>query len=450
MAETVSVVGLGKLGLCFAAVLAEAGLNTIGVDTNQTTVSLVNAGCTPFNEPGLNELLTTLGGKRLIATASHRQAIDQSDVTFVLVNTPSNPDGSFSNWYVESALVSLASALASSAKSYQVLVVSSTVMPGSTVGSFIPLIESYSGRRLNEGFGLCFDPDFVALGEVLKGFREPELVIIGESSREAGDRVEQIHRRVCRSKPRIARMSLNSAEIAKVALNAFITVKISFANMLANICEEVPNTDLDAITSAIGGDRRISPYYLRGGPAYGGTCFPRDTRAFLALGQRYGYDAALVRAAETINGFQHEHLTEVVLRATERAPGAKVGVLGLSFKPRTPVIVESHTLRLVEQLLQREFQVVAYDPLAIDNLKMSFDGRVEYASSARACVEESSVIVVGNHDAEYRQAIEGYRGEAFKSVIDCWRVIDPTKLGRTVHYEALGRFRPRNSRAVTA
>src|SRR5712691_1256359 len=130
MAQGVSVVGLGKLGLCFATVLAEAGLNTIGVDVDQRTVALVNAGRSPLKEPGLDELLATVGGKRLLATTSHRQAIDQTDVTFVLVNTPSNADGSFSNRYVEGALASLAAALKASAKTYHVFVISSTVMPG--------------------------------------------------------------------------------------------------------------------------------------------------------------------------------------------------------------------------------------------------------------------------------------------------------------------------------
>ncbi len=439
MTERVSVVGLGKLGLCFAAVLAEAGVQTIGVDTNEETVSLVNAGRSPLKEPGLRELLTAVGGKGLSASPSHQKAIDETDVTFVLVNTPSNDDGSFSNRHVESALVSLAAALKQSVKGYHVFVISSTVMPGSTVGSFIPLIERHSGRRLDEGFGLCFDPDFVALGEVIKGFREPELVIIGESSCEAGERVERIHRGVCRGNPRIARMSLNSAEIAKVSLNAFITVKISFANMLANICEKVPGADVDTITAAIGVDRRISPYYLRGGPAYGGPCFPRDTRAFLALGQQYDYEAALVRAAESINAFQHKHLAQLVLSAAERVPDSKVGILGLSFKSRTPVIAESHTVSLVEALLQKGLKMVVFDSLAIDNMMEAFGECIEYARSARECVEKSAVVVIGNHDVEYRQAIEEYRGDARKTVIDCWRVIDSAKLGAAVDYVAWGK-----------
>jgi UDPglucose 6-dehydrogenase len=248
-------------------------------------------------------------------------------------------------------------------------------------------------------------------------------------------------------------MSLNSAEIAKVSLNAFITVKISFANMVANICEEVPGADVDAITSAIGADRRISPYYLRGGPAYGGTCFPRDTRAFLALGERCGYDAALIRAAETINAYQHEHLAQLVLRATDRAPNSTVGVLGLSFKPRTPVITESHTLRLVDELLQRGLAVFAYDPLAVDNVRAALGEQIEYARSAVECVERSAVIVLGNNDPEYLQAIEGYRGKSRKTVIDCWRLIDEGNLAPSLAYVAWGRASEqpiRSARVVAA
>jgi UDPglucose 6-dehydrogenase len=201
----------------------------------------------------------------------------------------------------------------------------------------------------------------------------------------------------------------------------------------------VPGADVDAVTAAIGVDRRISPYYLRGGPAYGGTCFPRDTRAFIALGERYDYEAALVRAAETINDFQHAHLEQLVLSAVDGSVVPRIGLLGLSFKSRTPVITESHMVKLAEMLLQRGLGLVVFDSLAIDNMKAAFGDRIEYARSPRECVEKSAVIVLGNQDIEYRDAIEQYRGDSPKTVIDCWRVIDMSKLGPAVDYVALGR-----------
>jgi UDPglucose 6-dehydrogenase len=313
MTDTVSVVGMGKLGLCLAAVFAKKGLRTIAVDIERKVVEAVNRGRSPIIEPGLDEIIAEVAGTTLRATLDHREAIEGSDVTFVLVSTPSNPDGSFSNRYVESALRSLAAAFGQSTKGYHLFVISSTVVPGSTEGSFIPLIEEVSGRKLHRDFDVCYDPDFVALGDVINGFLKPDLVVIGESTARGGELVEAIHRRVCESTPYIGRMSLVSAEIAKVSLNSYITVKITFANMLATICQRIPGADIDAITRAIGADPRISPLYLRGGPAYGGTCFPRDTKAFITFAGQHRHDAGMIRAVERINEAQHTELASLVM-----------------------------------------------------------------------------------------------------------------------------------------
>ena len=155
---------------------------------------------------------------------------------------------------------------------------------------------------------MCYDPDFVALGNVIKGFLRPDLVIIGESMPEAGERMEAIHRKLCENKPSISRMSLISAEVAKVCLNVYITFKISIANSIANLCEAIPGADVDAITSAIGADRRISPHYFRGGLSFGGTCFPRDTHAYKAIAAKHNVQADMILAATRVNEYQDRHL----------------------------------------------------------------------------------------------------------------------------------------------
>lgn len=446
MSESVSVVGLGKLGLCLAAVMADAGFYTIGVDVNERVVDAINRGESPIVEPGLPELIAKHGGKGLVATTRHAEAIESSDVTFVLVATPSYADGRFSNEYVEAALRSLAEGLAKSSKPFHTFVVSCTVMPGSTDEVFVPLVEKYSGRGLNEGFGLCYDPEFVALGTVIRNFQEPDVVILGETCGGVGDRVETIHRKVCRNDPPIRRMSVISAEVAKVSLNVFLTTKISFGNMLANLCEKIPGADVDQIARAIGSDRRIAPYYLRGGLAFGGPCFPRDTRAFLALAKRYGAEPDLVRAADSINERQARLLLDRVLAASSGKPSARVGVLGLSFKSGTPVVAESPAMKLVQQLLDRGRPVVAYDPLAMPSARAALGDKVEYANSAKECVEVASVCVIANQDPEYRQAFEGYAGSEPKTAIDCWRILAPEKLSPQVSCIAVGRAAPEKVR----
>jgi UDPglucose 6-dehydrogenase len=444
--QKVSVVGLGKLGLCFAACFAEKGFETLGVDIEEKVVDSVNRGASPIVEPGLDVLVRKHGGTRLRATTRHDAAINETDVTFILVATPSNPDGSFSNRYVEAALESLAKALQGSKKAYHLFVISSTVAPGSTMESFIPLLERHSGRKVNEGFGVCFDPDFVALGEVIKGFLRPELIIIGESNRAAGDVVESLHRKLCENEPHIARMSIVSAEIAKVSLNAFITIKISFANTLANICEKVKGADVDAITKAVGMDRRISPYYFQAGTSFGGTCFPRDTHAFANLARKYGNPANLVEAADKVNRYQDERLAQLVLEFIRSRGENSVSVLGLAFKPNTPVITESPSIKLIQELLKHDLRIVVYDPLAIENTKVIFNDQIEYVSSAKECLEASSLSIIMTREAEYKACVESYSGSKLISVVDCWRLVQPARLNGNIRYIPWGHFYDPNTK----
>jgi UDPglucose 6-dehydrogenase len=439
MTYKLSVVGLGKLGLCLASCFAEKGFETIGVDVEDEVVHSVNQGKAPWFEPKLDVLLAKHGGKNLRATTHHREAIEQTDITFVLVATPSNPDGSFSNRFVEAALQSLGEALRESKKEHHLFVISSTVMPGSTESAFIPILEQYSGLKLNEGFSVCFDPDFVALGNVVNGFLRPDLVIIGESTGEAGAKVEAIHRQMCENQPTISCMSIISAEIAKVCLNAYITTKISFVNSVANLCEQIPGADVDAITKAIGADRRISPYYFQGGLSFGGTCFPRDTRAYVTLAAKHGVQAELIHAVDRVNKYQDQHLAEVVIREVEASKSKTVGILGLAFTINTSVITESPAIKLIKALLERDIHVIAYDPLAIDNARIIFGSAIEYVHSVEGCLDLSDLVVVTLRAAELKQAIEDYTPSRSLTLVDCWRMVDPDQLTTHVKYVPLGR-----------
>ncbi len=440
MSEKISLVGLGKLGLCLAACYAEQGFDVLGVDIEERVVRSVNEGIAPWFEPGLSELLAKHGGQRLRATLSHREAIETTDLTIVLVATPSTPEGSFSNRFIEAALRSLSKAFSASSKAYHLFVISSTVMPGSIESNFIPLMEKYSGRKVRQDFDVCYDPDFVALGNVVKGFLKPDLVVIGETRPEAGKCCEALHHQLCENGPTIARMSIASAELTKVCLNAYITLKISFANSVANLCEKIPGADVDAITKAIGTDRRISPYYFQGGLSFGGTCFPRDTRAYLTIAQKYGVVPELIQAVERVNQFQDQHLAEVVLREVALLENKTVGILGLAFTMNTPVITESPALKLVKELLKHDLHIVAYDPLAIDTAKGVLGSAIEYVDSPQACLLHAGLGVVTLRLPELKQAVETFVPAEPLTIVDCWRQIDPAQLHEQVRHVALGRL----------
>jgi UDPglucose 6-dehydrogenase len=437
MGDKVSVVGLGKLGLGLALCFAAGGVETLGVDVNEDVVDSINDGKTPIIEADYQELIDELGDK-FRATTSHAEAIEKTDITFILVATPSIGDGRFSNRYVKSALKSLSEAFGKSDKSYHLFVISSTVVPGSTEKTFIPLIEQHSGRKFMRDFDVCFDPDFVALGTVVKDFRNPDLVIIGESRKEAGDKVEALHKQITDNDPKIARMSLISAEVAKVSLNAYITMKISFANTVANLCERIPGADVDAITSAIGVDKRISPYYLRGGLAFGGTCFPRDTKAFMTISRQYNLDPILIQSVEKVNVEQNKHLAELVKSFLTN--DNKVSVLGVAFKDKTPVIEQSPAIHLIQELVIDDVDVTIYDPLAMESARTVFDDEISYSHSIEDCLNSSPVCVLTLMSKDYKNAIENFAPENSLTVIDCWRQIDAAKLHENINLLAIGRF----------
>jgi len=436
-----SVIGMGKLGACSAACFASKGFEVTGVDVNENFVDAINQGKAPLYEPRLQELITAAKG-RLKATQDFEKAIKESDITFLIVSTPSKPDGNFSDKYLLDALNHLCLALKKADKKYHLFVVTSTVSPGTTDRNFIPLIETVSGKALNKGFGVCYSPEFIALGNVINDFLNPDFVLIGESNRFAGDQLAEIYRTVCENKPYIARMSIMSAEIAKISLNAYVTMKISFANTLANICEAIPGTDVDAITKALGSDKRISPYFLKGGLSYGGPCFPRDNRAFTAFAKMYGVAAPLATATDEVNQLQIQRLVKRLLQLVPADDKRKkIAILGLSYKPNTPVIEESAGVKIIEELLdqQKGIEIIVYDPLAMDNARAYLGEKVSYASSVEECFSRASVCIIATQAEEFKLIDEGYIAHNPTMIIDCWRQFDQSRFSSKVHYIALGR-----------
>ena len=430
--RAISLVGLGRLGLCLAAIYASKGFRVIGVDLLSSITDAVNRGLSPIIEPGVDALLAEVGGKSFVGTQSYEKAIAESDISIILTGTPSLADGSFSNAQVEGALEELAAALKSSRKPYHLFVISSTVVPGSAKDCFIPIIERHSGRKFNDGFGICYNPGFISLGSVLNDFMNPEVVVIGQGREEDGLVLAQLHASICENSPVVCRMSIDSAEIAKLCLNAYITMKLSFANLLGNICGKVENADMDAVSAAIGSDRRVSPFYFKPGLAYGGTCFPRDTRALLSVLRKLELPLELMQACEAINNYQDTELSQRVLRAAKQQKAASVGILGLAFKPNTPVIVESPAIKLAESLLSAGLRVIGYDPLAMKDTRARFGERLTLAANVAECLDSAPVCVLTQPSGELAEAVYAYAGTERKYLVDCWRILDADRLPEAI------------------
>src|ERR1700674_483926 len=281
MVQSISVVGLGKLGSPLAACFAARGFDVHAVDADTQKIEALNRGIPPVHEPGLAELLRE-SQSRLKASQDTEKAVRDTGATFIVVGTPSKPDGGFSLRYVLPVCEAIGRVL-STKRDFHLVVLTSTVMPGSTGGEVIASLESASGKECGRDFGLCYSPEFIALGTVIRDFYYPDFLLIGESDARSGEMLSDIYKRTCKNSPRVARMNFINAEITKLALNTYITTKISYANMLARLCEKLPGADASIATDALGLDSRIGPKYLKGAVSYGGPWFPRDNRAFAAL-----------------------------------------------------------------------------------------------------------------------------------------------------------------------
>jgi UDPglucose 6-dehydrogenase len=432
----ISVIGLGKLGAPMAALLAGKGHTVVGVDVNPSAVDALNRGIAPVHEPELQEWIN-LSRARLSATTNCSDAVCRTEATFIVVPTPSEDDGTFSLRYVLSAAESIGVAL-SQKFSFHLVVLCSTVLPGSTGGVVLPALEAQSGKRCGQDFGLCYNPEFIALGSVIRDMRNPDLVLIGQSDAGSGEMLAAIHSRVCDNHPRIARMNFINAELTKLSVNTFVTTKISYANMLAEICEVLPGADIAVVTSALGADSRIGPKYLRGALGYGGPCFPRDNIALRALFRQKGLESTLGDATDRINRRQVTRLLHAIM---PRLPeGGTVAVLGLSYKPQTEVIENSQGLELAAQLADKGIRVVVYDPVAMKTARRALEGKVLFADNARACLRIANVVVITTPWPEFQQIsprdLKGSNGKT--TIFDCWRILSQDKFAAVADYRSVG------------
>lgn len=430
----ISVVGLGKLGEPFAVCLAYRGFDVLGVDLDKAKIQNLNDGTVNTTEPNLQEYLNNCIDS-FEATTYITRAIDETDVTFLLVSTPSNDDGSFSTRYLSAALDELGEWMATRSKTYHLFVIGSTVSPGTCENELIPALERHVDR---DRFGLVYVPEFVALGDCVNGFLNPDMVVIGRSGARSGLTAQRIYRQLCGFDIPVSKMSLTEAEILKVSLNFFLTLKISYANTLATICERFPGADVDVISNALGHDRRIAPKFLHGGLAFGGFCFPRDVAAFDRLLQvDEPLPHVLTWAVRSLNLRHNNQLFQKVLNLNPD----RVSVLGLSFKPGTPEIEASPSVYLVERLSNDGYNVSVFDPLAMDNAQQNWqdipEGCINYESTATEAAGAAPLVVIATAWDGWRE-LQDTDFQEGATVIDCWRIMRHLEHSERVTWLPLG------------
>ena len=425
----VSVFGLGYVGSVSAASFAADGHTVVGVDVNPDKVASLNEGRSPIVEKGLDELIreTTTDG-RLRATTSTKDAVDATDLSLICVGTPSRKNGSLDLTYLERVCEQIGEALRDK-ESYHVVVVRSTVLPGTTHGIVIPALERTSGKKYGTGFGVTVNPEFLREGTALHDFRNPPMTLVGHNYRSDAEPTQALYSKV---EAEMVTTSIRTAEMIKYASNTWHALKVCFANEVGNLCKRL-DIDSHQVMDIFCRDEKLnlSSYYMKPGFAFGGSCLPKDVRAMQYRAKEVDLDMPVIQSILGSNELQIRHALDMILDTGKK----KVGLLGFSFKAGTDDLRESPIVILAEALLGKGYSLCIYDKnVSIARLvganKEYINTQIPHLSSLLCdtvdeVVEKSDVLVVGNGSPEFADALK--RTRPGQVVIDLFRVKGVTK-----------------------
>jgi len=433
----IAILGMGYVGLTSGMALAKHGLKSICTTTTPSKAENLNRGIPPFYEPQLEELVKEEVDRGMLSgSIDNVAAVRESDVTFICVGTPSRKDGSADLSAVASVAKDIGVALKEIDK-YHLVVAKSTIPPRTTDGLILPIIEEYSGKAVGVDFGLCMNPEFLRQGSAVHDSLNPDRIVIGQYDKKSGDALERLYSDHDCVK---IRCDIKAAELIKYAANSLLATKISFANEFSRICERF-NVDVYEVMKGVGLDFRINPRFLDAGVGFGGSCFPKDVNAIVALAKENDVETPLLDSVLYTNDIQPVHFVDLVESAVGGLEGKVVAFLGLSFKPNTGDVRETRALPIIEKLHEKGARIRAYDPKAIENFKRITDLPIDYFDEVEEVLSEADFVVVQSDWGEVRDI----SAEEFKKllkqpiVFDGRRTYDPKDMiSKGVRYYGVG------------
>lgn len=425
----ISIIGTGYVGLVTGVCFAELGNNVVCVDVDTERVKKINKSIPPIYEKGLEELLKkNIGNKRINATTDLKEAVLDTDVSFICVGTPSGLIDYIDLKYVKEVSKDLGKIIKE--KDYHLVVVKSTVVPGTTEHSVIPLLEKYSNKTAGVDFGVAMNPEFLREGNAIKDFLGPDRVVLGGIDEKSTKLLYELYKDFdCP----ILKTDPSTAEMIKYATNSFLVTKISFINEIGNICKSL-GIDVYEVAKGLGMDSRVSPAFLNAGIGFGGSCFPKDVKALLGKAQEVYYRPIVLNAALELNEGQPLRMVELLEKNIGSLKGVKIVVLGLAFKPGTDDMREAPSVKIIQNLLNKGAEICATDPEAIEEAKQIFGTheRLKFSDSPEDAVKFSKYVLIVTEWDEYRNealyegkvVIDGRRIEEAKVADDyegvCW------------------------------
>jgi UDPglucose 6-dehydrogenase len=425
----ITVCGTGYVGLVTGVCLAEIGHQVIGIDTNEQKINLLQAGFCPIYEPGLEELLSKqLRSNRLTFTTDGKMAYDQADVIFLAVGTPERADGSANLTFIKQAVTTIAEHITS----HKIIVTKSTV----PIGTNDQIQAMFDERGVP--VDVVSNPEFLREGSGIYDTFHGERIVIGSNNREAKEIVEEIFRPL---QIPIVHMSIRSAEMVKYAANTFLATKISFINEIARLCEHT-GANVEDVALGMGMDSRIGTPFLKAGIGFGGSCFPKDTKALENVANMFGYEFQILRSVIKVNERQKTLLFEKAVDRIGTVEGKKVAVLGLSFKPNTDDIRDAPSMPLIDDLLEAGASVCVYDPVAISHVKNKYANVITYSETVEEAIKEADLACIVTEWAEIKEFPLGHYKQMMREPIiidgrNCYKLEDAKRYDLT--YISIGR-----------
>lgn len=390
----IAVIGTGYVGLVSGACFAEFGINVTCVDVDKGKIDKLNNNIIPIYEPGLDQVVEkNVKAGRLEFTTDLKGAVEKAKVVFFAVGTPPKEDGTPDMSYYQQAAEDVTGAM----NGYKVLVTKSTVPVGT--GKWL---KNFVAERIPNGmsFGVASNPEFLREGAAIEDFMRPDRVVIGSNEPEAIEVMKELYRPLYLIETPIVITSLEAAELIKYAANAFLATKITFINEVANLCDAI-GCDVHDVARGMGMDNRIGRKFLHPGPGYGGSCFPKDTRALTTVADQFGVETRIVDAVIEANEFQRQAMIPKIQKLVGDLNGKKIGMLGLSFKPETDDMRESPAIEICHGLIEHGATVRAFDPVAMEESKHYIRG-IEYASDEYDALTDADALVIVTEWNQFR------------------------------------------------
>tara|TARA_B110001454_G_C12714794_1_gene432193 strand:+ start:657 stop:1964 length:1308 start_codon:yes stop_codon:yes gene_type:complete len=433
----IGIIGLGFVGLSLASVLASKNYNVIGIDTDKKKCLEIENGITPIFEPDLEKTLR-IGLKKSLIISNEFSFLKDCDIIFVTVGTPQKNNGKIELSMIKKATSAIGQTIRKSKKN-PIIFIKSTVIPGTVENIVLPILEKQSRKKANKDFGVISNPEFLQESNAIHDTKYPHAIILGGPETKYMKKAKAIFLKI-HPNVKIIITKYQTAEIIKYANNSFLATKISFINQLSNICQNIPNANIDDVAKAIGLDPRIGKLFLNAGPGYGGSCLPKDMSALINFADSIGVNPTFLKAVEKTNHEQIDNIISLMKKELGKIKCKKITILGTAFKPNTNDIRASKSIELIKKLLKNNAKITVHDPKALENTKKIFGSKINYVTSLQDALDKSHCVVIMTHWKQYNQLNKNsLRIMKSKIVIDTRRILMGKELGGRYFAVGIGR-----------